>query len=625
MPGASGADSIAKWHDFQGVLMVEQLLPWVEQELRQFRRRAGKLAGRYPRVAGRLAAGRESAVMRDPHVDRLVQAVAVLHARIAHSLDRAGPQLDEVLLEALFPGFLRPAASCAIFRMATDAPCGMPLAASGVDGRRHALRLTAAAVAGPLALEGLCWRPYAGPGQEHLLSLSLAGHVATPEPEPAPGPGPGPQWVPGPGAMPGPGGRSTVRLYVSAEPALRAALQDALLMHASRAWAETPGGGMAPLSAVPLRVAGFEEAGEHGWQVLREYQCFPERFNFLELDLAALPCCERVALHIAVPVRADSELARTLARADAANLLTLCAPAVNLFPAAAAPIDVTGLASEYGLVAADPAHVIWSIDSVHLLQGRSLSELVSPQAARFGDLPDARRATWTARRALPVDGGPAMRISFEPTAASAPTASALTATARGAGVPVQAGALDGDGAVAAGVPVPVTASVGLTCCDRVVPAGLVAVEPQAVAVSTPTRMREVAAGRALRWRLLTMLALEARTPDLESLRLALSLQDLGDSESAQKLQAALTDVRSVSARLPMRHRHGTASINGTEVRITIEESALVGSSIAVFVHVLDQYLSHSVHLNSFMQLVAISAGTGKELMRCRPRNGNLFL
>jgi hypothetical protein len=170
----------------------------------------------------------------------------------------------------------------------------------------------------------------------------------------------------------------------------------------------------------------------------------------------------------------------------------------------------------------------------------------------------------------------------------------------------------------------VTASVGLTCCDRM-PAGIVAVEPEAVLVSGVSKLREVEGGKALRWRLLAMLALEARAPDLESLRMALGLQDLSGSEASAKLQDALVHVKTSRATLALRHKHGAARIDGTEVRVTFDEGALVGTSVAVFAHVIDQYLSDSIHLNTFMQLVVISAETGEELMRCRPRNGNLML
>lgn len=686
---------------------MEQLFPWVERELREFRRNSVDFSERYPRVAGRMGGVAPAArdVLRDPHVDRLVQAVAVLHARIAHSLDRSSPLLDEALLGSLFPGLLRPFPSGAVFRLPCDAAAGTELVARASDGRCYRFRLCADAAGAGLQATKLHWRPYAGPGQVHLLSLTLDGRADA----------------------------TRLRLYVNAEPVLRAALQDALLMRASQAWVSATADAFVPLAEVPLRVAGFGEMGEHGWQVLRAWQCFPERFNFLELDLQVLkrhtaPGAETVTLHLAVPIRADSSLARTLGRVEASNLLTGCAPAANQFPAAAAPIDVTGRTMEYGLSPTDPSHVICSIDSVYLLRGRALSQLSPPTALRFVLPSDGASAAggaaethWTARRALPGEPGAPMRITFA--AASGPSAfepegglraghaqpsgAARDSAARDGGAkaavnsPAHIAARAGDAKAAGGETAyrgarvgevdvaggessdrgtrvgevevaggesadctarvvgmeavakrmdagghglasgaastdradrapaagggAVTASVELTCCDREVPARIVAVEPHGTLVSAVSRLREVEGGTALRWRLLAMLALEARPPDLESLRMALGLQDLSGSEAAGTLRDALVDVQTARAALSLRHKHGAARIDGTEVRVTLDERALVGTSVAVFAHVIDQYLSHSVHLNTFMQLVVISAETGGELMRCGPRNGNLML
>jgi len=548
---------------------MEQLLPWVEAELKQFRRKSAEFAVRYPRLAGRLIPPREG--VRDPHVDRLVQAAALLHARIAHSLDRASPLLDEALLEALFPETLAPFPASAIFRLSASARRGTALAARAADGRVSSFRLTGDACTGA-DVTSLRWRPYEGPGGEHLLSLTVSG-LSAPT-------------------------RDTLRLYVNAEPVLRAALQDALLLHASSAWSAMPGGPAEPLPRVPMRVAGLDELGDYNWQVLREYQCFPERFNFLELNLASLRrfiAYGNVSLDIAVQLRADSELARTLAGVEAGHLLTGCAPAANVFAAAAAPVYVSRTSSEYGLAPADSSHVIHAIDTVHLLAADGLSVLQPPQTMRFGAAPTG---TWTARRALLDEPGTPMRISFAP----APTwAASETGTATA------------------------TASVGLTCCERSLPQAFAGFEPAAALIGTPCRMREVAGGMALRWRLLAMLALEANPANVENLRLAFALQDLAESDAGRKLRDALADLKTRPATMRMRHKHGAAPVDGTELRMTIDERALVGASVAVFVHVIDQYLSHSVHLNTFMQLVAISASSGEELLRCRPRNGNLML
>jgi type VI secretion system protein ImpG len=47
--------------------------------------------------------------------------------------------------------------------------------------------------------------------------------------------------------------------------------------------------------------------------------------------------------------------------------------------------------------------------------------------------------------------------------------------------------------------------------------------------------------------------------------------------------------------------------------------------IYAFAQILDQLFALHVHLNSFTRLVVLSHMSGKELLRCPPRNGELTL
>jgi type VI secretion system protein ImpG len=66
-------------------------------------------------------------------------------------------------------------------------------------------------------------------------------------------------------------------------------------------------------------------------------------------------------------------------------------------------------------------------------------------------------------------------------------------------------------------------------------------------------------------------------------------------------------------------------VRGVEVRLTIDEEAFVGSGIHAFAHIIDRFLGLYVHANSFTQLVMVSNKTGEELLRCKPRSGDLSL
>ena len=65
---------------------MEKILPALEGQLRRFRANAVRMADRHPGLARRLG---PLEWPPDAHVDRLVQAVAALHARTALALQRA--------------------------------------------------------------------------------------------------------------------------------------------------------------------------------------------------------------------------------------------------------------------------------------------------------------------------------------------------------------------------------------------------------------------------------------------------------------------------------------------------------------------------------------------------------
>jgi type VI secretion system protein ImpG len=61
------------------------------------------------------------------------------------------------------------------------------------------------------------------------------------------------------------------------------------------------------------------------------------------------------------------------------------------------------------------------------------------------------------------------------------------------------------------------------------------------------------------------------------------------------------------------------------VQITLDEEAYAGTGIHVFIQLLDHVLGLYVHLNSFTRLTVLSHATGKELLQCATRNGDLAL
>src|SRR5699024_1191799 len=91
---------------------MEDLLPYYERELAFMRRYSRDFAERYPKIAGRLLLAGESS--EDPHVERLMQAFALMGARISKKLDDDYPEFTQSLLGVLYPHYLRPFPACSI-------------------------------------------------------------------------------------------------------------------------------------------------------------------------------------------------------------------------------------------------------------------------------------------------------------------------------------------------------------------------------------------------------------------------------------------------------------------------------------------------------------------------------
>ena len=223
---------------------METLLPYFERELVMLRRHCREFAERYPRIAGQLQMSGDAC--EDPHVERLIQSVALLAARIARRLDDDYPQFTDALLDPLFPHYLRPFPSCAIVRLPPAArrggqglPAGTLMDSAPVHG--VPCRFTTAY---DIALgEWHCRRPLrrqhqraagrapAG-GRQCGDRITIARHGAPPP---------------------------ALRLFIDGEPSFSATLHDTLFMHAACAFVEDAHGPWLPLPALPLAPAGFAE------------------------------------------------------------------------------------------------------------------------------------------------------------------------------------------------------------------------------------------------------------------------------------------------------------------------------------------------------------------------------
>ena len=612
---------------------MEKLLPYFERELGMLRRASHEFAQRYPKLAGSLLMNGETCA--DPHVERLIQSVALLNARTAKRLDDDYAGFTEALLGVLYPHYLRPLPSCAIARFDNGA------AAGGADATATVPRGTALKSLGSTA-PGCKFRTVydvaVAPVQISAARFETCIHAPSSL-----------QLPPDITASI----RITIactaanrslaelrlpllRVYLDGEASLRAALRDTLFMRATCACVETEGQWRL-LERVPLRAAGFDDADtllpfesaeQPAYRLLSEYFAYPEKFDFIDIELAELlrhaaPGCASVTLHLPLNgVRADSSAARILRTLTRDNLLLSCTPIVNLFRHIATPIQITHTQSTYPLLPdALPARAceIYSVDSVHLLQRSGARDSISTEfvpyySLRHGESPSRKGRYWIARRDEDLASGRAAHEyslalvdrDFDPLKSE-----------------------------------PGIASIGLTCTNRNLPhelqgglpGGDLASEASAGSVPIrllrkPTLSQRLASARGAQWGLVSHLSLNHRTltqQGLPAFTAMLRLYALPGNAISQRQIDGITGLAHTLGTAWLRRGTGLACLHGVDVRVTLDEQAYAGTGIHVFAQMLDSLLALYAHLNSYTQLTVFSHANGKELLRCPPRNGSLAL
>lgn len=602
---------------------MDGLLPYFERELVSLRRLCRAFSERYPKVGGRLQLGAD--ICPDPHVEQLIESVALMAARVAKRQDDGYPELTESLLESLFPHYLLPFPSCTIVRATYPAmraagarpvltlPRGTELHSEEVGGVRCQFRTAYDIALGVVELTGARFdsaiRAPAGsdvpPAATSSITLTFEGENLAQA------------------------GR--LRLYIDGEPSFCACLRDALFMRAVGAYVEVSASSWKQLPAIPLRQAGFAEedslipfgARSHAaYRALTEFFAFPEKFNFFDIDLAAIArfvpadAC-RITLHLAIAgIRWDSDMARLLGSLSADNLLAGCSPAVNLFERPGLPIALTHCCADYGVVAdasRAEAFEVYSIDSVRMVRNPGRNETITEfrpfYALRHGERADANQHYWVAR-----------------------TDNAVAAASPGHEKRIALVDADFD-------PMAVektSLSIRLTCTNRDLPAALGNggdLSPLHDAdswrirfVRRPTPRYRFGSEPARHWRLISHLTLNhhALSRDgLPAFRDMLSLYDLPQSPISRRQIAGIAALEQADTATWLRHKYGTTLVHGLEVRMTLDEEAFVGTGMHLFIEVIDQFLGLYVQVNSFIELVVLSKQSGKELVRCQPRNGFL--
>jgi type VI secretion system protein ImpG len=612
---------------------MDDLLPYYERELGFLRRYSNDFAERYPKIAARLAMSADHC--EDPHVERMIESFALLGARINKKLDDDYPEFTEALLEVMYPHYLRPFPSCSIAQF--DESASSALVTEVATVARHT-ELTSRPIRGvacrfrtaydvtlpALTLSHVAYAPIVTAPAATLLPAGATGSISITIEASHPGVDLA--------ALSG----LSLRVNMHGEPSLVAALSDGLFLNTAATFVEADRNGRWRATPSPvISEVGFDEedaliefpARSHpAYRLLTEYFAFPDKFNFFDIDLAALlriaGPCRRLTLHLVLKdVRADSRSARVLETLTAANLRLGCTPVVNLFSQRGEPIRVTHTAVAYPVVADARrafAHEVYSIDSVKRVRQTSAGDEVTEfrpfYALRHGESGEHAGHYWMARRDEVV-------------------------AERSPGFETEISIVDLD--LTPSVPQTDTLSLELTCTNRDLPAGLafglaggdLFVEGGSVArtitmLRRPTPSARFKRGHGAHWRLISHLALNHLSlvqSGLPTLKEMLRLYDLPRTAVSGRQVEGLVGLDHKPAIRWLPGQPFATFVRGIEIVLTIDTDSFVGTSLHHFVRVMDRFFGLYVHVNSFIQLVVISKHTSEEMVRCAPRSGDSIL
>jgi type VI secretion system protein ImpG len=611
--------------------MDPRLLQYYNVELRHLRETGAEFAEQFPKIAARL--GMHGLEVDDPYVERLLEGVGFLAARVQLKLDAEFPRFTQALLEIIYPHYLAPTPSMLIaqltpdpndptlaggvkvargatlssllagddatacefrtahdltlwpveivsasyFSFAPDLPLNtLPIAQRIKGGVRIRLRTTAGLKFAQTAIDRLCFyltgRDDVANKLHELCLASGLGALVLPVKSP-------PRW----------------HEFLPA-----AAIQ--------------PVGFSDNEALLPVTLRSFQ-----GYRLLQEYFSFPQRYRFFEVTglARALTRVDANQLELVILLgRGDPALESVV---DASNLALFCTPALNLFPKRADRIHVSDSAHEYHVVPDRTRPLDFEVYAVtgvvgHGIGTESEQDFLPFYSAYSTDEEHQRSAYFTTRR--------------EPRLVS------LTAKRRGPrssyiGTEVFLSLVDPAQAPFSGDLRQLSIETLCTNRDLVLqmPKGTgasdlsldVAAPVQSTRViSGPTRPYAPLTDGPVSWRAISHLSLNylslVQTTPEEGAAALRDLLELYAASTDDTARRQIAGIRSVRVGRVVRHLRAPGPLafgRGLEITVHVDEMAFEGASAFLLGSVLDRYFARHVSINSFTETVLRSDNRGE--------------
>jgi type VI secretion system protein ImpG len=592
--------------------MNRELLPYYERELIFLKEMIPAFAAQYPERASALELTRDGS--NDPHVERILEAFALIAGRIQHKIDEEFPEIAESFLEMLYPHLLRPVPPMIILQFEADPELsksasghlisrGTMVYSTSLEGTQARFRTAYDVQLWPIEITsaefgevsnlgvivGSAQSRYAlrlrirPRGSSKLSSLKM----------------------------------SRLRFRIGGDLQAAQWIFQFLFTKVNRISVRTNGSGglkqeLADLPPSSLKQVGFErseallpifETSFQGYRLLQEYFCFPQKYLFFDLTeldhIRPLSILEELEILILLEQIEHSDRALLLEKAVNSDTFQLgCTPAINLFEHSCDPLRLTHTKPEYELIPDVHSRQGFEVYSVDKVQGikvgsetaRSFRPLYSFRHGLAEESEESPDAFWILRRrqsALKGDFGSDVFLSLVDRTFDSSVSARETITVRA------------------------------TCSNRDLVGRLKLsgtwgeldleneLAAKARAVHGPTTSIRPNLRGELLWRLVSHLSLNHLSivaSGVDALREILRLYDTGATNASVRQVGCISAVRSNRNIARLDSEHGLVFCSGVTIDLEIDEGGFPGGAAYLFACVLDRFFSLYCGVNSFTQL-----------------------
>lgn len=585
---------------------AEDLLDYYKRELAYLRGQGADFARSYPQVAHMLEL--EKGQSSDPHVERLIEAVAFLAARVHRDLDNEFPQISSALLGLLYPSLVTPLPSISIAQFEVDLSQGKlttgyqipkltPLASRSVtytpagntpgSNAQCRFRTCYPVTLWPIKVADARFVPVSDynfldkdPGIASILRIRLQclGQTNFQEME-----------------------LSSLRFHLHGDLTEVMPLYELLLSSVKNVIALPEAGSPIKLPKNAIQEVGFGAEEEvlsstsnahSSYQLLQEYFAFPRKFLFFDINHLKLARGQHTSVDILFLLN-KPKLRGISITSD--NIKLGCTPIINLFRKTTEPLRIDHRKYEYRLV---PDWRDESFTEIHTINTVTATDRESAGATtvqpyyefNHGLSDDSTGPYWFARRDechRPEIAGTDVWLSFldlnfKPEKPDFPIIYAnTTCTNRHLAEQVPAGAEL--------IAEAVVASASITCLYK------------------PTPQLSPQGGRE-QWRLISMLTLNnvslfEENASLQNLREMLALYNVTDSASANEQIRGINSMKCESVVRRVGRDAWRGFCRGYEITLEFNESAYAAGSALLLAAVLNRFFAQYTSVNSFTQVV----------------------